>query len=72
MWIGLALGLLQKVGSAAASSIYVFMRVEISSQWGKSAGPGLTVSLGSFTSQQLARSLWLEVAAGDVLTVTTV
>lgn len=39
---------------------------------GESAGPGLTVSLGSFTSQQLACSLWLEVAAGDVLTVTTV
>lgn len=36
------------------------------------AGTGLTVSLGSFTSQQLARSLRLEVAAGDALTVTAV
>lgn len=36
------------------------------------AGMGLTMSPGSFTSQQLARSLWLEVAAGDALTVTAV
>lgn len=42
------------------------------SQQSVETSAGLTVSLGGFTSQQLARSLWLEVAAGDALTVTAV